>query len=403
MTMFFRALSRIAVVVAALLVAATAAAQQTNLVDLTGAQASVTPGWAFTPSLVLSHTYDDNVLLHGPGDPQNRDNIDIINPRADVLFNGPRGTFSARYDGAFARYNSLSDLNSYNQRATVYDKQQLSRRVAFLLDGSATKAPTTEFLELSGVPFVRTGVFTAGVRAGFESTVTAHTSINVDARVEHAKFDATDQFANLLVGGDSITGDLGIRHRISERTTLKADLDAQRATLGVAGEVFNIQHVTGGVERQLSENVRLFAAGGFSRLAASAFGPERTDPSWKLGLVQRYRSTILELSYNRSFVPSFGFGGTTRNEEVLGRVHLPITRAIYTTDLVSYRRNDPLVIDVSHLRALWVEVSVGYAARPWIRIEAFFNGTRQNADVASALTHNQYGIQVITGTPVRIR
>ncbi len=403
MTRSHRALARLAAGLAAVLTAATAAAQQTTLVDLTGAQSSVAPGWAFLPSLVLSHTYDDNVLLHGPGDPQNRDNIDIFNPRADLLYNGPHANFSARYDGAFARYNSLSDLNSYNQRASLTGKRHLSSRVSFFVDGSATKAPTTEFLELSGVPFVRTGVFTAMARTGVESAVAAHTTISADARVEHAKFDATEQFANLLVGGDAIAGDVSVRHRISERTTLTADLDAQRATLGEAGEVFDIQHATAGVERQVSEHLRLFAAGGVSRLGASAFGPARTDPSWKLGLVQRYRSTILELSYNRSFVPSFGFGGTTRNEEVLGRVHFPITRSIYTSDLVSYRRNDPLVIDVSHLRALWVEISVGYAARPWIRIEGFFNGTRQDASVASALTHNQYGIQVITSTPVRVR
>lgn len=403
MTMFLRALSRLAAVAGVLLLAATAAAQQTDLGDLTGAQPSATPGWAVTPMLVLSHTYDENVLLHGPGDPQNRDSIDIINPRADLRYNGPHATFSVRYDGAFARYNSLSDLNSYTQRATVSGKRQLSKRLSFFLDASATAAPTTEVLELSGVPFVRTGVFTDAIRTGFETSVTSHTNISIDARLEHAQFDATQQFKDVLVGGNSVAADLSVRHRISGKTTLTADLDAQRATLGPAREPFDIQHATAGAERQFSEHVRLFAAGGISRLGPSAFGPERIDPSWKLGLIQRYRTAIIELSYNRSFVPSFGFGGTTQNEEFLGRVHLPITRAIYTTDLVSWRRNDPLVIDVSHLRALWVEVSVGYAARPWIRIEGFFNGTRQDAGVSSALTHNQYGIQVITSTPVRIR
>src|SRR4051812_49121197 len=208
MTMSSRVLRRLAACIAAVLTAATAAAPQTTLVDLTGAQSSPAPGWAFLPSVVLSHTYDDNVLLHGPGDPQNRDNIDVINPRADFLFNGSHGTFSARYDGAFVRYNSLSDLNSYNQRASITGKRKLSTRVQFFLDGSATQAPTTEFLELSGVPFIRTGVFTAAVRTGFETSVTAHTTVSIDAHIEHAKFDATEQFANLLVGGDSIAGDL---------------------------------------------------------------------------------------------------------------------------------------------------------------------------------------------------
>src|SRR5262249_41081316 len=142
-------------------------------------------------------------------------------------------------------------------------------------------------------------------------------------------------------------------------------------------ELFDIQHALGGVEHRLSENLQVFAGAGVSRLGRSSFGPPRTGPSWKAGLVEKYRTTIIDVSYNRSFVPSFGFGGGAQGEEVIGHVPLPITQRLYTSDLVSWKRQDPLVLDLSRLRTTWLELSVGYVARPWIRIEGFFNGTRQ--------------------------
>jgi hypothetical protein len=395
------------VLAAAFLAATTAAAgqQATSLVDASGSSSAVAvPGWSVTPGLLVSHTYDDNVLLRGAGDQIESDDINVINPRADVTYNGAHSMFLAKYDGAFFAYSRLTTLNSYNQHGSVNARRQLSKRNTFFLDANATAAPTTEYLQLTGIPYVRTGVFTDLVRAGVENTLTERTSLSVDARFEQARFNETDQFASLLLGGDSIAADVNLRHRVSERTTLTADFDAQHASIGSAQEQFDIQHALGGIERQLSEGMRVFVGAGASRLGASSFGPARTGPSVKVGLIERHRDTLFDLSYNRSFVPSFGFGGTTQGEEVIGHLHLPITRAFYTTDLLSWRRSDPLVIAVPRLQTTWFEVAVGYVARPWIRIEGFFNGTRQTSGTPdSLLTHNQYGIQVITSTPVRIR
>src|SRR5438067_4404390 len=80
------------------------AGQRTDdpLANPSGSASSPTiQGWALTPSLGLSRIIDDNVLVHGPGDPQVRDAITAINPRTDVQFNGPRAQFSAQYDGWF--------------------------------------------------------------------------------------------------------------------------------------------------------------------------------------------------------------------------------------------------------------------------------------------------------------
>ncbi len=399
-------LLRVFILAAAALFAATASAQQgTALTDLTGAQTDVPPGWSLTPGMVLSRSYDDNVLLRGPGDPKERDYINIINPRTDVTYSGPQADFAARYDGAFILYNQLTTLNSYDQHASITGKRKLSQHQSFFVNASAAAAPTTELLDISGVPYVRTGVFTDNIRAGLDNMISNRTTISVDARFEQAIFNNTDPSAGLLLGGNSIGAGMSVRRRISERTTLTADLDEQHATLGSEHEQFDIQHAIGGIERQMSEHFRVFAGAGASRLGASAFGPAFVGPSWQLGFVEHYRTTIIDASYTRTFIPSFGFGGTTQNEEVIGRVHLPITRRLYTNDLVSYRREDPLVIDISHLRSVWMETAIGYVASPWLRIEGYFNGTRQTAGRVddALLTHNQYGIQVITGKPVRVR
>jgi hypothetical protein len=59
---------------------------------------------------------------------------------------------------------------------------------------------------------------------------------------------------------------------------------------------------------------------------------------------------------------------------------------------------------VPQLRSRWVEAALGYAASPWLRIEAFFAGTQQTVGgIDAPLLHNQYGVQVIASKPVRIR
>jgi hypothetical protein len=364
----------------------------------------LSPGWSLTPSVLVSRTFDDNVLLHGPGDPQNEDTINVLNPRGELNYRGQRTDASFRYDGAFVLYHNLEALNSFDQHGGIAIRHRLSKRQSFFLAGSAAAAPTTELIEFTGVPFVRAGSFTDQVRAGLESMLSKRTTLTVDARFEQAQFDASQTYANLLLGGNSIGGGISLQHHVSNRTMLTADADMQHATVGSAGEVFDVQHAMVGIDRQLAENTHVFASAGISRLGVSQFGPPRTGPAWKMGLVERYRSTIIDLSFQRSFVPSFGFGGTMQNEEVTARIQLPITRRIYTTDLVSLRREDPIAIVVPQLRSTWVEAAVGYAARPWFRIEAFFAGTNQTVGTLDApLKHNQFGVQIIASKPVRIR
>ncbi len=383
--------------------AAPAGAQVIGLGSSPGTTGTATPGWTISPSLAFARVYDDNVLVQGPGTPLVHDYVNTVNPRGELDFNSPRSQFSAEYDGAFVGYQTLDTLNSYDQHAGLTMRRKLSKRSTLFVDGSATAAPTTEFLELTGVPFVRVGVFTDTVDVGLEHLVSKRMTITTTGSFQQARFDPNQTFAALLLGGNSFGGAVSLRERLSERTTFTVDGDVQHATIGTANDVFDIQHVMAGFDRALTSNLHVFASGGVSRLGVTAFGPPRTGPSWKLGLARNVRSTIVNLSFDRSYVPSFGFGGTMQNEDLTASIRMPITRRLYTQDSASWQRSDPLVVALPQLRSIWLQGTVGYAVRPAVHIEAFFVGVRQTVGLPDPLAHNQIGVQIVAGTPMRIR
>jgi hypothetical protein len=395
---------------AALLLGATPAAGQIG--GLGGGDFSTTQptdstttgaGWSITPSLLYSRTWDDNVLLRAPGDETIKDYINVLNPRGELTYRGRLTDFSARYDGAFFMYRQADTLNSYDQHGGVNARRRLSKRNTLLFSASAQQSPTTELLQFIGVPYIRIGSFSDDVTIGLDTIVNKRLSIVTNGHFDQARFDKNQTFAVLLMGGNSIGGDVGLRERISAHTTITVDFDATRATIGAAGDEFDIVHGTAGVDHQLSEGIHVFAAGGFSRLNVTAFGPSRTGPSWRLGLSDHYRSTFIDLVYFRSYVPSFGFGGTMQNQEASASVKMPLTRRLYVQGIVSRRIEDPLVFTFPELRSTWIQVSAGYAASTWVRIEGFYAGTRQTAGVPDQLlSHDQIGVQVIASKPMRI-
>jgi hypothetical protein len=362
------------------------------------------PGWSLTPAMGVSQTWDDNVTLKGPGDNPVSDVINVVNPRAELNFNGPRSQLAARYDGAFLLYRSSTTLNSYEQHGSLTAKRKLSTRTALFIGGSAAVAPTTELLQLTAVPYVRAGARTEDARVGVESSLSKRLSIVADVHAQEVVFDDKAPFANLLLGGTSVGAGMVLRERLSEQTTLTADYDGLRAVIGENHDIFVVQNATAGLERQLTRTLRIFAAAGVARLDAPAFGPPKTGPSYRFGLARDLRSSVVEFLLYRSFVPSWSFGGTTQNEEATVKLRVPLSRRLYTQSLVSWRRDDPLVAITPPLRSFWIQATVGYTARSWARIEGYYLGTRQSVVTPDALLrHNQIGFQVIASKPVRLR
>src|SRR5882724_7225746 len=131
MSACFRALTASVVVVIATAAPTMAGQQWTAMPDATPAPPT---GWSLTPSMGVSQTWDDNVLLRGPGDPREHDLINVLSPRAEMDFSGKQSQFAARYDGSYLLYRSLGSLDSYEQHGSLSAKRRLSRRNSFFLN-----------------------------------------------------------------------------------------------------------------------------------------------------------------------------------------------------------------------------------------------------------------------------
>ncbi|MGE3520777.1 MAG: hypothetical protein AB7J63_17660, partial [Vicinamibacterales bacterium] len=159
-----------------------------------------------------------------------------------------------------------------------------------------------------------------------------------------------------------------------------------------------------GLEHQFSETARAYGSLGVARVDAVDAGSSKTAPAWRAGFSQRIESAVLDIIYGRSFVPSYGGGGTLSNQELTGHLRIPIARRAYTEGVVSWRSNQPLAAAFQSLTSVWVGATVGYVLQPWARVEAFYGSTHQSIDrPGGQLDRHRVGIQVITAKPMRIR
>jgi len=394
----------IAALTALLIGTGTASAQESNLMPTASADLRAPAGWSVTPALTYGASLDDNVLVRGAGDATVSDFVNVINPRGAAVFNGRRGQITATYDGAFVRYRDSSALDSYDQHGSFFGRYLPTPHVALFVLNNAAAVPTTELAQFIGTPFIRTGSKLDDLRGGVEAAFTKRTSMTASYDFQWVQFDPTAFATASLFGGHSHGATAELTHQLSGRFALTAAGDLQHATLGIGARTFDVQNVRGGGEYKLSEVTRVFAGAGISRLGGTDVSEARIGPSVRLGLSRLVRSAGVDVLYSRSFVPSYGFGGTTQNEEASVRFHSPLSRHVYTTGAVSWRRNDPLLIGALPLRSYWIEGTLGYAATEWAHLEVFYAGTHQTIDRPGGdLDRNRIGLQVTTAKPLRIQ
>jgi hypothetical protein len=361
-------------------------------------------GWNVTPSLLYSGSWDDNVLLKGRGDDTRGDFLNVLNPRGDAQFNGRHTQFSGNYDGAFLVYRDLNSLNSYDQHAFAAASRQLSKHIKLFVNDTLAFTPTTELSLLVGVPYLRTGSRVNDLRTGIEAELTKRTSIIGSYHFEWVRFDEVPEFATSLLGGHSHGGFVFLRHKLSDFTALTVDYDRQLSTVG-GPDTFDVQNAAAGFEHRLTEALRIYAAAGISQVAESVFGPAATSPRYHAGLSERLRRAgSLDVTYDRSFAPSFGFGGTVESNDISVRLHMPLSRRIYTQSALSWRTSTYIQFGDANVRSRWFEASIGYLPQPWMRIEGFYGSAYQTTTLpGGTIDRNRLGVQVVTAKPVRIR
>ena len=381
------------------------AAAQTSNFGPYPADASKPPaaGWMVTPGIALGTGWDNNVLSRADFDSPVGDVTNVINPSIAVSRNGRFDQLNGFYSGAFLRYRQLEPLNSYNQQAVVDWRRLLSKRFTFVADESFMRSPTTQLVDFVGVPFVFTGSTIEEARAGIEAKLTARTSLSATYNFDLLQFDKS-AFTPQLQGGHSHGVVAEWRYKVNALTTLVADYDGQHATITNGLGTFAIQNILGGVERRISELTYVFGMLGLAHVSVSAYGPAQTGPAWRAGIARQFRRAGFDLTYSRSVVPSYGFGGTLQNEEVIARGRVPVARRVSVESSVAWRSNQALAINQPNLHSFWFEANVGYAWLPWLRLEGFYTGASQGIEGSGAVVdRKQIGVQVVANRPMRIR
>ncbi|MGE3275509.1 MAG: hypothetical protein AB7O67_10375 [Vicinamibacterales bacterium] len=390
----------IAIVLLSLSLAGTAAAQETRRAPVEGGNERQTAGWTISPALGFSAVRDDNVLFDDEEAQPVAETVSVVQPAVTLGFRNRRTEFGGRYLGSYVAHQDLSSLNSYEQRVTLGARHMVSRRTTVFARHSAAALPTTELLELQGIPYTRVGSRLQDLNAGVEFAASRRTDVSAAYHFQWVDFDRQQGPARLM-GGYSHGANVQVTHDVTPRTAVTGEYRLDRASLA-DGETFAVQVGWGGVQHRLSDDLTVFGEAGFSRLGLGSDG--QTGPAWRAGLARDFRRAGVSIIYSRSYVPSYGFGGTLQNEDVTGRLRLPIGRRAWVTTAAAWRSNDPLEPGQLSLETLWFDGTVGYAFTPWMRVEGFVSGAHQTIDrPGGTLDRFRYGIQVTTSATARIR
>jgi hypothetical protein len=367
----------------------------------------VTPGWVFTPTVSLGITHDDNPVLAGDGNPTPDDILTNVRPGADLSFTGKHTFLGTGYRGTVQRYRTLDEYDNYAQGGYVELRHQPSRRVSLLVRDNVSVSPSTDLVEVAGLPFSRVGTRSNDLNAALTASVTRRLQLTGAYHFQWLEFDRADDPASpLLQGGRAHRVTLGGRQSINSRLTVGGDYTIQRASFGRAldDQGFTIQNAEGTASYQLTSTVSIDGGAGISHLALPGEEP-LTGPAFRAGLRKRAEYAQLSVSAMRSFVPAFGFGGSFRNQEVLVSVRVPFLRnRAYVDGGTAWRDSEPALVGGLGLRALWLQTSVGYAFQRWLRLEAFYSGAFQDSTVAGGrVDRNRFGVQFVTARPMRLR
>jgi hypothetical protein len=369
----------------------------------------LTPGWVFTPTVMLGGMWDSNVTVRNQGNPRISELVGTVNPRGEVTFNGRRGRFNAGYSGSLEAYRNVSELNRYEQRGRIATQYRATPRVSTQASASYTATPTTDRLELGGLPFVDIGGRAFDASGGMTFSISPRTQIAGQYRFQHIAFDRDEVLVRnvFLEGGHAHSPLARVKHSLTQRLAVGGEWQYRLATLDGGVQNFNAQTALGEVSYQIARNTSVAGGAGASHLEVSNTDVSMWGPAFRAGIEHQAGRTTVAARYSRSFVPSFSFGGLTGNQEFAVSAALPLTRGgrLQLTGNVAYTKAEPVEeLGVGFgLDSLWTNVSLGYMVAPWLRTEGFVSTMHQTSTARGNIDRTRIGIQFVTFKPVRIQ
>ena len=372
-------------------------------------EANGAPGWTFTPSFGYVGTYDDNISLFSErtAEEQNNDFISAYQPSLELAYAGRHSRFGAEYSGSLLNYQTFTALNRWNQRAKIDVRRQETARLKWFARASAAAMPSTDLIELGGIPYRQTGARTADGRGGVDFRISARDSLTSSITDQVVDFDRPADARALLRGGLVIESLTAWRHRFGSRLSAGTDYSFRRAAISGDVERFSIHAAESAIEYELSPAWSFSGGAGIVYLESTPTTAARTGPAWRASLERHVNSSAFHDGYVRSFIPSFGFGGTIQNQEAGAgyRTALFGSRRWYTDHSAVFRDDSPLTAMVEQLplRSLRTNSVLGFAPQPWVRLEAFYSRVQQSSLRAGGLVYrNRVGFQIVTSKPVRV-
>jgi len=369
----------------------------------------ITAGWVFTPTIAIGGLWDSNPTTRNEDNPRVPGPVLLVNPRSEIDFNGRRAKFSAGYSGTLERYQELTELTRYEQRGRLDARYQMTPRLLFQTRTHLTVTPTTDQLELEGIPFVRVGSTMLTSAGGFAFEVSPRSSVKTEYLFQWVNFDrelnGVEDF-RFLQGGHSHSPSVEYEYALSRRVKLGGIYIYRYMVIDAGEEVFGTHRAQGLAQVTVTPSTTIHAKGGIDYLERMDINQTKSGPSYGAGIAQRIRQASIDASYERAFMPSFGFGSLIASDTLRVGTTVPFDAGrAFAAGSFTYRRTDPLVSrDVLvQLDSYWTNATVGYFVARWLRMEGFLTMTRQFSSARGHVERTRIGVQFVTSKPVRIQ
>jgi hypothetical protein len=375
-----------------------------------GGGAGARPGWTLTPSFAFAGTYDDNISLFGQdtAEDQNDDYISSYAPRLDLSYRGRRSHLGLEYSGSFLNYQTFSIFDQWQQRGRIEIRRQESQRLHWSAHASAAKTPSTETVELGGIPFAQTGTTVVESQAGVGYQLNFRNQISASVQHQDVHFERPEEVRQFLRGGQVLAIGGGYRRRINGRLGVGADYGLRHASVVDDFERSRLHTVHAAFDYTISEAWTFTGGAGGVYVEGNESRAGQAAPAFRGSATWDGRISAFHIGYDRSFIPSFGFGGTVRSQELtMGyRTALFRSRHFYTNQSVSFRDTEPFkdALDSLPLRSLRTSSVLGWTPEPWVRLELFYARIQQTSlRPGGRLDRNRVGFQIVTTKPMRMQ
>jgi uncharacterized protein (PEP-CTERM system associated) len=367
------------------------------------------PGWSATPAIGVSEMWDDNPTLAAENDVRTGDFVTAVQPSMSLDYRGRQTTVRGDYAGTFDFYRDLTGLNTRDHRAGFDATVQATRRFQVFARDHAMLSPTTaDAAEVGATVLRRQTTRMNSFRGGFEALLGKQTTLNgtyasewIDFADDHELASPIPPQSELLQGGYS-HGAIGeLRHRLNQRVSIGADYDLQHAIVAGGTETFDVQSAL--AVSQIAMGPAFSASLGYGHAWLTA-GDGFTDngPAFNVGLNWTGRHSGATLGYVRTFLPSFGFGGTFQNRELRGEVRTSLSRTVRWSGSVALSDNEPLQPGDPTLRTVSARTGLGWIVKRRLRFDAFVVHVSQDSGLAGGhVLRTRAGVQATVSQTVR--